>query len=185
MYQQIASHGKLKPILALNKFLNNFDWGYKINGINVEQTDDFKNYKVLTTKKFFKDKCGVCWDYVNFESDFFAKGFGFKSTLSDLNENEFSCYYVEAKDGSNHTWLAFKLNDIYVFESSWKPFTGLHKFSSEQEMIIAYSNLFRFNNDVVYDKITTYKYERFFCDGMIPITFMDTIISTGKKVYEN
>lgn len=127
-----------------NKYLNTFDYGYYEDGKNILQQDDFKNYKTISIDDFIFHKCGVCWDYVEYEAYYFQKYLGFKFTTNPLTENNTFCMYYmqhmdENKNMPSHTWLAYNLNNqIYAFESSWRSYQGIKKFNSEYEMIIEY-----------------------------------------------
>ena len=123
---------KYKPILndiyKLYKMLNEFEYGYKIHNKNVVDNDEFNNYKTIDPYIFRKDKCGVCWDYVEYEALRFEL-LGFKPTVKIPEHMQYSLYYMqhETIDNCNptHTWLGFNINGkFYNFESSWKKNNG-------------------------------------------------------------
>ncbi len=171
-----------EEIKKLNNTLNQFEWGYPDeNGKNVVETDNFENYQLLSNNKFLKNKIGTCWDYTNYEIIWFMKH-GFIHTKNALRNEMVCCYYVESEDESNHTWLAYMLNDfVYLFESSWKSYVGIKKFINEFEMINYYANLFRQYGN--YKIINVWKYMRFPCINMDPWDFMQNIKQYGKHVY--
>ena len=125
-----------EEIKKLNNTLNQFEWGYPDeNGKNIVETDDFENYQLLSNNKFLENKIGTCWDYTNYEIIWFMKH-GFIHTKNALRNEMACCYYVESEDESNHTWLAYMLNDfVYLFESSWKSKVGTFEFNSEQDLL--------------------------------------------------
>lgn len=134
----------------LNDALNDFNYGIVIDGqVVIENKDtelDFEKYRTLSSKEFLKYKTGVCWDYTHFETLYFLDVLRMKLVQNDWLrfDNTFSMYYMEYyeddyTDPSNHTWLAYRLNDkIYAFESSWKQYKGITEFASEEDMIHAY-----------------------------------------------
>lgn len=128
-----------------NEYLNTFEYGYYKNGKNQLYNDEnFSNYKTISLDDFIFNKCGVCWDYVEYEAYYFQRYLGFKFTISPLIKSKTFCIYYmqhidQDKDMPSHTWLAYNLNNqIYAFESSWKSYRGIVKFNSEYEMIMEY-----------------------------------------------
>lgn len=148
----------LSTIIEFNKYLNTFDWGY-IDANGKIETTDFTYYCTCTPADFLKNKCGVCWDFVNYEYTWF-KEHGFKPTLNALLPGRFSTYYIESQDNTinpTHTWLAFNLDGkIYSFESSWMMIQGVKEFSSEKEMYNYYIENFRQAENV--KNVSVYKY---------------------------
>lgn len=132
----------MSEINKLNLTLNDYEYGYRMNNRNVIQQDDFENYRTISPKMFKIDKCGVCWDYVEYQAIEFEK-MGFRITLEPLQEKEYSLYYMQhdSIDGCNptHTWLGFKLDYmVYSFESSWKSIAGVKPFKNEKLMMDYY-----------------------------------------------
>jgi len=119
-----------EKIKSLNERLNNYDYGIPNQ---LSDSDEYfeKYYKLLSPEEFEKYKCGVCWDYVVYESYFFKKYFSnikFETYFQlTTNEND---YYV------THTFLIFELDkNYYWFESSWKSECGIYKFNNKKECI--------------------------------------------------
>ena len=133
-YATNHGHGpKYKMPYDLNKYLNDFRWGlvYDHKFIDNPSEEDWdKHYKTLSLQEFEKLKAGCCWDYVNFEAEYFRNNYIFKPI----------CYYAEDTNYQTHTWLCFWDNDIlWVFESSWKKYKGLTPYKDEKEMLSVYS----------------------------------------------
>jgi len=123
----------LNKIHKFNLELNEYECSIIVNNEIIDEFSDeyfYDNYKTLNYNEFKKYKCGVCWDYVMYESAYFKKYF------SDINYETY--FFLIASDGyySTHTFLLFYLNNnVYWFESSWKPYCGIHKFDSQQDAL--------------------------------------------------
>ena len=89
-----------------------------------------KLYKLRLGKDFVKNGYGVCWDFCEFERDFF---------ISQNIEHE--CYFVdsfikELGDGPTHTFALYKEgNKWFWFEFSWSCHKGIHPYNSKEEAI--------------------------------------------------
>ena len=118
-------------IIRLSEELNNYQYGYLVNGkIETDMESFFDNYKSLTIKDFEKYKVGVCWDYVHYEANWF-KIHGYK----------YETFYVQVQDEDgycpSHTFLVFYLpgsNKPYYFEASWKKYRGIENFNTLSEL---------------------------------------------------
>ena len=118
-------------IIRLSEELNNYQYGYLVNGkIETDMESFFDNYKSLTIKDFEKYKVGVCWDYVHYEANWF-KVHGYK----------YETFYVQVQDEDgycpSHTFLVFYLpgsNKPYYFEASWKKYRGIENFNTLSEL---------------------------------------------------
>ena len=118
-------------IIRLSEELNNYQYGYLVNGkIETDMESFFDNYKSLTIKDFEKYKVGVCWDYVHYEANWF-KAHGYK----------YETFYVQVQDEDgdcpSHTFLVFYLpgsNKPYYFEASWKKYRGIENFNTLSEL---------------------------------------------------
>ena len=120
----------LNDIIEFNKELNNYEYIIPNNGNTIMQIKavDFKYYKLLSPTEFKKYHGGICWDYVQYEADYFVKNFkGVK----------FKTYFQMLDDISTHTFLLFNIggSEWYWFESSWKPKVGIYKYSSLDEAL--------------------------------------------------
>lgn len=122
----------LKRVRFFNRTLNNYKYGIPYKGDIVIDTPEFYNehYKLLSPDEFVKYKGGCCWDYVAYESAYFAKEFPMLKTKT---------IYIIFDDGLNyptHTFLIFLYkNKWYYFESSYKNIAGVHTFGSERTLI--------------------------------------------------
>lgn len=133
----------MNQIYKLNQELSHYEYGYKINNKNMlYQDENFSLYRTISPAEFHDTRCGVCWDYVEYQALLFEQ-MGFRITLYPLENKEYSLYYMEHKslDGCkpSHTWLGFKLDDVvYLFEASWKSIAGVRSFRNENKMIEYY-----------------------------------------------
>lgn len=150
-YEKKANVPLLRRIKRLNDKLNDFNYGVVLDGQAITNDSEIeavfrKNlYRTLSCKEFIKYRTGVCWDYTHYEAVYFLRRLGMTLIKDDWLrfDNTFSMYYMEFEDDDGdcptHTWLAFCLNDaVYCFESSWKSYRGITKYSSELAMIREY-----------------------------------------------
>lgn len=89
----------------------------------------FDFYYLQTPSELVKNKCGVCWDFVEFERDFLEKrGIAVWT------------YFICTYDGGNlpsHTFLVVKEDQqFYYFEYSWNKYRGIYKYSSLKELLL-------------------------------------------------
>lgn len=164
-------------IFSLNEELNSYDYGIIINGKRVTKNIDFRNYKTIPVNLFKRYKCGVCWDFVNYEAYWFRKrGYKFKTYYIVIDNN---------KECPTHTFLVFQLNGkSYYFESSWFTYQGIRVFNTDKDAIKFVLNNHR-NADKEYLQYPYYIYE-YDTTGMdnylSPIEFMTKIATEGKEI---
>lgn len=140
----IKTHAKTPK--DLNIILNKFDYGYFTKDgkyYDEKHTGDFSDYTTMDPHDVIKFAVGVCWDFAETEAYLFDKLFNYKITNKALKNGTYSLYYMEHDDSKGisptHTWLAYMENDkVYLFESSWLKYQGIHEFNSEMEMIEFY-----------------------------------------------
>ena len=114
-------------IYQLNAKMNRFKYGFLYKGKIL--TDDYSKYQTMTVAEIDRYQCGVCWDFVNYEANWFRK-----------NQIPFKTFYIEWNDPmtSTHTFLVYKLPDdpnYYYFESSFEKYQGVHKVISYSDAI--------------------------------------------------
>lgn len=136
---------KQKAILKFNQTLNSYDYGIILDGVPLTGYDiDFNKYKTISPEDFKKYKTGVCWDYVEYEAQYFIEHFKMRLTTYPLKlNNTFSMYYMQHidQDGDmpSHTWLGYKHGgNIFSFESSWKSLQGIQEYITEKDMVYYY-----------------------------------------------
>lgn len=166
-----------RDIPWLNKTLTEFKWGCVIDGKDcTDEEGCWDSYRTLTQAQFVKAKMGCCWDYVNYQYWYFGKHFP---------NVKVKCWYIESEpigeDSTNHTWMSYELPEdshVYAFESSWKVFTGIHRFDNENDMMDFYvKNQFRNHKqkpDYVIFEYTPYR------NGISPEIFMRNVFVAGK-----
>ena len=157
----------------LNKYLNNFEYDNDIAA-------NPKSYRSLSPKKFLKLRKGICWDFVEFEAEYFKEVFAnYKFTTEELQDNKYSLYFYQQEDGKSnaaHTWLAYMKNyTVYVIESSWGEMMGVHKYASEDEMINDYTSKLNPNGN----KAILKKYYPFKKYNLSAKEYLDIIYGTG------
>ena len=114
-------------IYRLNAKMNRFKYGFLYKGKIL--TDDYSKYQTMTVAEIDRYQCGVCWDFVNYEANWFRK-----------NQIPFKTFFIEWNDPmtSTHTFLVYKLPDdpnYYYFESSFEKYQGVHKVISYSDAI--------------------------------------------------
>ena len=113
----------LQKIKRFNQKLNRMQYIYP--------DDFFKDYRYLNSKEFKKQKGGVCWDYVLYQTEYFQKNFPNIPT-----EAYFFCGIDQDNDMPSHTVMLFYMNGkTYWFESSWKSKAGIYEFRSKKEAL--------------------------------------------------
>ena len=194
-YQNSKSNNKKhKEVLdelmieAFNKELNTADYGIMINGkVYTGKNIDWRKYKTISPKDFEKYFAGTCWDYAEYEAKQFEEVFGFKHTLNDLKEKEYSMYYMQIEDNNmcpSHTWIVYKLNGkIYLFESSWMKYQGITEYNTEDEMVKDYIKKHRKESHDKENPIIVTKYKPNEKFGLTPEEFMRRCIDQGKVIY--
>lgn len=118
----------LERILALNKELTSYDYGFKVNG---KKETDWKKYRVCSPAEFEKHRCGVCWDFAIYQAYYFKKNFP---------NIKFKTWYVvfdNNHDCPTHTFTTFKIshNKYGYFESAFGDTTGVWVSPSENDII--------------------------------------------------
>ena len=139
--------------------------------VKTDDDIDWSRYKTIPITLFPKVKAGTCWDFVNFEHNFFK--------VNDIPHN---CYLFvsEADDGSTvtHTFIIFQYGkNEYWFESAWKKYQGIHTINGLHTIIQRLQK--------TYGK-HTYDILLYNPDGLDAFLtgkeFMDQIYKTGKFV---
>jgi len=108
---------------------------------NFQQMMD-KLYKIRLKDDFVNAGYGVCWDFCEFEREFF-----------EYAGIEHECYFLEAYEkeeegGPTHTFTLFKEGDKWSwFEFSWGMYAGIWQYSSKEEALVDIVEKFKnFNN---------------------------------------
>lgn len=189
-YQKSKSNNNDKELMieAFNKELNTADYGILINGkVYTGKNIDWRKYKTISPKDFEKYFAGTCWDFAEYEAKQFEEVFGFKHTLNDLKEKEYSMYYMQIEDNNmcpSHTWIVYKLNGkIYLFESSWMKYQGITEYNTEEEMVKDYIKKHRKESHDKGNPIIVTKYKPNEKFGLTPEEFMRRCIDQGKVIY--
>ena len=178
---------------AFNKWLNeDFNWGVVINDNGDYESDenkiDWEKYRTLFPDEFEDYQVGTCWDFTDYEAIIFENIFRFKKSLGKLREKTYSLYYIELEDEDgdrpSHTWLSYILNGrVYVFESAWRKYKGIHFYPSEKAMLKDYAEKFIKNNGN--GPVTVYKYPRNYTYSLTVEQFMNRCHTKGNLVYSN
>lgn len=164
-------------IVKFNKELNLYEYGILINGkVHTEDDIDLSQYRTIPVRDFKKYRAGVCWDFVNYEADWFKR-----------HRYEFNTYYIQIDNNADcpsHTFLVFRYNNkSYYFESSWMSHQGIYEFDTDNEAVsyVLKNHTEEFNkgNHPVY----AWKYDTNGLDrGLTAIQFMNRIWSNGEEI---
>lgn len=180
---------KIKTPEELLKFMSeNFHYGFvKRNDgtvLNDSRSNEWKDswlgeYFLQKPEELMKNKYGVCWDFVEFEREWFKN-----------NGYEFKTFYMAVikKEGSKlptHTFLVYSFNNKwYWFEFSWYNQRGIHEFDSIENLL---KNINKIHIDSIKNKGATiediqnhkiYEYQDVNF-GSSPIEFVTQIIEKG------
>lgn len=152
----------------LNKILNEFEWSCIVDNRKVESTEEnWNKYRTLSSEQFLELRAGCCWDFCNFQSEYFDIYFP---------EIEYKLFIVDSED-SNHTFMIYREdNKIKLFESSYKKYCRIYSFREVQEVIDFYIDKLEIN----YYRI--YIYNRLENQGILAEEFMNYIWNEGKLI---
>ena len=149
------------PQKLLEYFNKNFMYGFTYRGkVFVENSLTFNNdfnkfYKIRLKEDFVKNKYGVCWDYCEFEREFFSS-VGIKHT----------CYFVlnfltREDGGPTHTFLLYEQNNKWFwFEWAWQQFRGIWEYNTKEEALADVLTKFVELNAVQYDHTDGYEFNK-------------------------
>lgn len=90
--------------------------------------DFYHNFHLQSPHQLDDNKVGVCWDYVEFERQWFTE-----------NGYKFAIFYIMLNNGSTqptHTFLVYNIGrHNYWFECAWEKYRGIHRYNSVDVMI--------------------------------------------------
>lgn len=141
--------------MNFNNFMNTkVDYGVLYNGKrlmyddgSLDNFDWSKNYRTMPVEKFRKEKIGTCWDFVNYQHDYFKK--------NNIPDKAY-LYFAERENGTyvTHTFSVIDLDgQKYWFESSLWPARGLNPINDENDV---YSKLSEIYGSMKYSFIDEY-----------------------------
>ena len=146
----------------LMKFLEkNMKYGFTYRGkVFTDDNADFqenmnKFYKIRLGEDFVKSGYGVCWDFCEFERDFFEE---FKISHE--------CYFIYSfinknEGGPTHTFALYNQNNKWFwFEYSWQNSRGIWEYNSKEEAILDIKKKFFENFYGEIEKVEFYKFEK-------------------------
>jgi len=123
----------MDDIKSFNKELNSWDYGVLINGKKYTKSSeiDWSQYKTIPIKDIEKYHVGICWDFVNYQHNWF-RGTGIKDEsylfVMQLSDNP--------DDIVTHTFSIITFEGKkYWFESSWFGHQGVREIRSYKDVI--------------------------------------------------
>ena len=138
----------IKTPEQLLKYMSaNIDYGYLGKNGKIYHHDDsdfdsdwYEQYILQNKEDIYKNLCGVCWDQVEFERDWFLKHKYKIKTIYEMVLLDYENSYP------THSFLAYQDNDKWCwFENSDYDNRGIHKFNTFEELInFQYKNYVEF-----------------------------------------
>jgi len=165
----------LRKCKDFNKKLSQYEWGPVGKNLESLDDDDFDNYRTLSPTDFDKVKKGTCWDYVEFQRDWYED--------QGISHN---VYYLEAdnKEKASHTILIAKVGDQFIWdESSWKAHKGLHPSKSKVSLLRTICEKHSKADKDKINQIVVYEYPRPKKFGMTAQAFMSWVKNNGKHIF--
>lgn len=130
---QESSEDSLEEVEKFNSELNKWKYGVLVNGKMYTKANDidWSKYKTIPIKDIEKYHVGVCWDFVNYQHDWFKK--------HNIKDNSYF-FVMQKSDNPNdivtHTFSIISINSTkYWFESSWSGHKGVHKVSGYKDVV--------------------------------------------------
>lgn len=117
----------------VNELNTEWDYGVLYKGRHVTDTSDFNwsEYRTTPIDALKKEKCGVCWDFVNYQHNMLKNlGIRDKSYMFTMKKSEMP------DDLVTHTFTMYELDGKkYWLESAMWPKRGIHEVKSYRDVI--------------------------------------------------
>lgn len=122
-----------KQVSTLNQKLNNFNYGAMVDGkVYTDMSKvPWNKYKTMTKEQMDKYKVGICWDFVNYQHEYFKEnGIPHKSYMFVKQQSD------DPNDIVTHTFNIVSNGDKQQwFESSWTKHQGVHDVKSYKDVV--------------------------------------------------
>ena len=156
--------------------LDGWAYGPVVNGkpVDSEGFNWEKDYRTQTIEQLKKSKCGVCWDFVNYQHDVFKK--------NGIPDKTYMFIMDRGKEGFiTHTWSQVDLGDgQYWFENSFYKKRGLHKIQSEKDVIQSLRDEYDPSGKLKFD---VYQFNPDGLDkGLTDQEYFDRVTDSGKYI---
>jgi len=130
---EAVTTSKINKIKELNDELNDYDYGVIVNGKPIHDLTAVSKDQYFTSdaQSFARLKIGNCWDFVNYEADWFRKeSIPYKAYFAIMG-------VAGKRITPTHTFISFKDkdNNVYWFESAWGGNKGVRMYKNEEEML--------------------------------------------------
>lgn len=116
-------------VKEFRKRMRSMKYGFLVNG-KIFNTE-YDKYRTIPLPLIEKFNVGICWDFVNYQQDFFNKN-GINSTA----------YFFIAKNDVNdgkivtHTFNIISIEGkTYWFEAAFKKYSGIHEVASYDNVV--------------------------------------------------
>jgi hypothetical protein len=154
--------------------MDGIEYGFvdKNSGVHKPSNDDFdeaywRDYFLQSPTELQKTKVGLCWDDVELERDYFIEAEIKVKTFFIAYRSEKELAHVDL-DYPTHTFVVFEdENKVFWFEYSWSPWTGIHEYTSLQDLLSDISSKFIELNggvvkseDNVPENLVVFEYEK-------------------------
>jgi ADP-ribose pyrophosphatase YjhB (NUDIX family) len=132
--ENVFVESNVKSPYDLLDYMKQFKYGWFTRGGVVHNGsegipgDFYHNFHLQSPHQLAHNKVGVCWDYVEFERQWFTE-----------NEYKFAIFYIVLNNGSTqptHTFLVYNIGSHnYWFECAWEKYHGIHRYGSVDIML--------------------------------------------------
>ena len=176
---------KIKTPNELMDFLNkNIKYGFTYENKVFLEGEDFGKqmdelYRLRTGEDLIKSGYGVCWDFCEFEREFFEE-------MKIPHETYFFLSFLSRSEGGpTHTFLLYSQDEKWFwFEYSWQAFRGIWKYDSKEDALADIMNKFCKYNNRPYHHVEVYKTDKAKA-GLNTFEFVDHCMSGEKILIKN
>ena len=127
--QKIQKHEYCESLV--DELNTKWDYGVLHKGKHVTDLSDFdwSNYRTTPVETLEKEKCGVCWDFVNYQHH--------KLKKAGIKDDNYMCTFRKGNgDLVTHTFTTYDLDGKkYWIESAMWPKRGIHEIGSYKDVI--------------------------------------------------
>ena len=112
-----------------HKRMKTMEYGFILNGKIVY--GDYDKYSTIPIALIEKYNAGICWDFVNYQQNFFNK--------NNINSTAYFFIAMDNDDNSHITTHTFNIvsigRDLYWFEAAFRKHSGIHKVNSYNDVV--------------------------------------------------
>lgn len=116
-------------VKEFHRYMRSIRYGFLVNSKIF--TSEYDKYRTIPLPLIEKFKVGICWDFVNYQQDFFNR-----------NDVASTAYFFIAKNDVNdgkivtHTFNIISVDGkTYWFEASFRKHSGIHEVTSYDDVV--------------------------------------------------